>query len=247
MKVGIIVQARMGSTRLTGKVMKDLCGKPVIQHVIERLKQSKKADEIIIATTTLKQDDIIEDQAFELGVKSYRGSEGDVLSRYYHAARDNTLDIIVRITADCPLADPFIIDDLINVLMQSDYNLVANVSPDLSQRTFPRGLDAEVFTFGILEFAFDNAGEDYQREHVTPFIYERSDKICIYKNSTDYSKYRWTLDTEDDLRLIKTIYDYLYKGKHDFYFADVLRLFEIIPELAGINAHVEQKKLRSDV
>lgn len=245
MKIGAVVQTRMGSIRLPGKVMLDICGKPVIQHVIERLKQCKHLDEIIIATTTLGQDDVVVQQAQKLGVKWFRGSEDDVLSRYYYSARENNLDVIVRVTSDCPLIDPFIIDSMIQFYKQNKYDLVANVAPDVRQRTFPRGLDTEIFSFKVLVEAFENAAEKYQREHVTPYIYEKSDKIYYYKNSLDYSKYRWTLDTEEDLQLIKSIYCYLYKETHNFYFEDILNLMKKHPELAKINGHVEQRKIKN--
>lgn len=242
-KVVAIIQARMGSTRLPGKVMKDLFGKTVLAHVIERVKQSKEIDEIVIATTTLEKDDAIVKEAKKCGVKYFRGSEEDVLSRYYYAAKENNADIVVRITSDCPLIDPIIIDSIVKFYKENDYDIVTNAGIDLSQRTFPRGLDTEVFSFKVLEKAFNNAKENYQREHVTPYIYENSNKIYYYKKDIDYSKYRWTLDTEEDFQLIKSIYQYLYKGKHDFYLDDILELFNKYPVLVKINAHVEQKKI----
>lgn len=244
MKTGIIVQTRMGSTRLPGKVMLDLCGKPVIRHVIERLKQSRLADDIIIATTTSENDDIIVEQACKEGVKHFRGSEEDVLSRYYNAAKDNKLDAIVRVTSDCPLIDPIVLDNIVECYKNNDYDIVTNAGSDATKRTFPRGLDTEVFSFAVLEKAFKNACEKYQREHVTPFIYENSTKILYFLNTADYSKYRWTLDTSEDFELIQKIYLFLYKGVHNFYMRDILNIFELHPELAGINAHVEQKKLK---
>lgn len=244
MKVGAVVQARMGSTRLPGKVMLDICGKPIIYHVIERLKQCKNVDEIIIATTILKQDEIIVEEASKNNVKFFRGSEEDVLSRYYHAARENSLDVIVRVTSDCPLIDPLIIDKVVDCFTTNECDMATNVSIDLSMRTFPRGLDVEVFSFESLEYAFKNANKKYQREHVTPYFYENSNRIIYYKNDADLSEYRWTLDTDDDLKLISFIYKYLYRGKHNFYFRDVLKLLEEHQEMKNINAHVEQKKIR---
>jgi spore coat polysaccharide biosynthesis protein SpsF len=243
MKIGAVVQTRMGSTRLPGKVMLDIYGKPVIQHVIERLKQSKYLDEIIIATTTHTQDDVIVEQARKNSVKWFRGSEEDVLSRYYYAAKENNLDIVVRITSDCPLIDPFVIDEMIDFYKKNNYLMVTNAGTDLSQRTYPRGLDVEIFCFEVLQDAFHNASENYQREHVTPYIYETSNKIYYYKNTIDYSKYRWTLDTEEDFELITVIYKCLYRRKHDFYLNDIIKLLEQNPAYTKINAHVEQKKI----
>ncbi|TJX68845.1 acylneuraminate cytidylyltransferase [Soehngenia saccharolytica] len=244
MKIGAIIQARMGSTRLPEKVMKRIQGKTVLGHVIERVRQSKLIDEIIIATTTNEQDRIIESEALGYGAKVFRGSEDDVLSRYYYAAKENNIDIIVRITSDCPLIDPMIVDEIIEFYNDHDFDIVTNAGNDLSNRTFPRGLDTEVFSFHFLEKAYNNATEKYQREHVTPYIYETSTNVFYYKNKTDYSKYRWTLDTEEDFELIKRIYDNLYHGVHDFYLNDIIKLFDKMPELYEINAHIEQKKIK---
>ncbi|QIB27498.1 cytidylyltransferase domain-containing protein [Caloranaerobacter azorensis] len=243
-KVVAIIQARMGSTRLPGKVMKDLFGKTVLAHVVERVKRSKEVDEIVIATTTLEKDNVIVKEAEKCGVKYFRGSEDDVLGRYYYTAKDNNADIVVRITSDCPLIDPIIIDSIVKFYKENDYDIVTNAGIDLSQRTFPRGLDTEVFSFKILEKIFNNAKENYQREHVTPYIYENSNKIYYYKNDVNYSDHRWTLDTEEDFKLIKEIYRYLYKGEHNFYMEDILKLFKEKPELKKINIHIEQKKVK---
>lgn len=242
-KVVAIIQARMGSTRLPGKVMKELCGRTILAHDIERVKQSKFIDEIVIATTKSKNDDVIVKETFKNEVKVYRGSEEDVLSRYYEASIENNVDIVVRITSDCPLIDPFVIDEIIKFYLENDYDLVTNAGSDLSQRTYPRGLDTEVFSMDILKQAYENAKEKYQREHVTPYIYENSKKIYYYKNEEDYSKYRWTLDTEEDFELIKEVYKNLYKGEHDFYFKDILKLFKEKPELYDVNKHVVQKDI----
>lgn len=243
-KVVAIIQARMGSTRLPGKVMKKIAGTTVLSHVIQRIRQSKLIDEIIVATSILEQDDVLAKEAVKCGIKSFRGSEDDVLSRYYHAAKNANADVIVRITSDCPLIDPFVVDDLVKYYKENDYDMVTNAGLDLSQRTYPRGLDTEVFSFEILEEAFNTATKDYQREHVTPYIYENSNKIYYYKNHIDYSDHRWTLDTEEDFVLISKIYECLYKGQHNFYMADILRLFEQKPELKRINAHVEQRRIK---
>lgn len=241
MKIGVIIQARMGSTRLTGKVMKDLEGKTVLEHVINRVRQSKMIDEIIIATTIHDRDDVIETEALGCGVKAYRGSEDDVLARYYYTAKENDLEVVVRITSDCPLIDPKVLDEIIQCYVSNDYDIVSNAGSDLSKRTYPRGLDIEVFSFRVLENAFTNAKETSQREHVTPYIYENSIGVYYYKNDIDYSKHRWTLDTDEDFKLISEIYKHLYHGEHNFYLSDIVKLFEVKPELFNINAHIEQK------
>ncbi|GAA4068767.1 glycosyltransferase family protein [Amphibacillus indicireducens] len=243
MKIGAIIQARMGSTRLPEKVMKNLQGKTVLEHVIERVRQSKLIDEIIIATTTHERDAVIESEALRCGVKAFRGSDDDVLSRYYYAAKENNLDVVVRITSDCPLIDSVVLDEIVKFYLENNYDIASNAGSDLSNRTYPRGLDTEIFSFEVLENAFNNAKEKYQREHVTPYIYETSDSNYYYKNSVDYSKYRWTLDTDEDFELISEVYKHLYHGTHDFYLSDIVRLFEKMPELYEINAHIEQKKI----
>jgi spore coat polysaccharide biosynthesis protein SpsF len=243
MKIAAIIQARMGSTRLPGKVMKDLFGETVLSHVIKRVKQSKLIDEIIIATTVNNTDSTIVTEAKSCGAKVFQGNEDDVLSRYYYAAKENNIDVIVRITSDCPLIDPFIIDDIIEYYLKGNFDLVSNAGADLTQRTFPRGLDTEVFAFKELENAFLNSSKDYHREHVTPFIYENSLNIAYFKNSVDYSKYRWTLDTLEDYKLIYEIYNRLYKKKHDFYLKEIIELFNRNQSLFHINKHIEQKKI----
>ncbi|MBS4537824.1 glycosyltransferase family protein [Clostridium sp. D2Q-11] len=244
-KVIAIIQARMGSSRLPGKVLLDICGKSVLEHDILRIKQSKEIDQIIIATTESPNDDDIVKEVNRLGIKVFRGSEEDVLSRYYHAAKENNGDIIVRITSDCPLIDPKIVDEIIKFYKDNDYDIVTNGGADLSKRTYPRGLDTEVFTFKCLEEAYNNAQEKYQREHVTPYIYENDKyKKYFYMNDINYSKYRWTLDTEEDFELIKEIYKYLYNDRHDFYLEDIVRLMKENKELININKDIEQKKIK---
>lgn len=242
-KVVCIIQTRMGSTRLPGKVMLELCGKSVLSHVIDRVKQSKEVDEIIIATTSLEKDNIIEQESINCKVKVFRGSEEDVLSRYYYAAKENNADIVVRITSDCPLIDPIIIDKIIGFYNVNNYDIVTNGGSDLSQRTYPRGLDTEVFSFEMLEEAFKKSNQQYQREHVTPYIYENSDKIFYYKNEIDCSNYRWTLDTKEDFELIKIIYEHFYYQNLNFYLEEIKLFIDNNPEIANLNANIEQKKI----
>jgi spore coat polysaccharide biosynthesis protein SpsF len=241
MKTVVIIQARMGSTRLSGKVMKNLYGKSVLEHDIERVKQCNQIDDIIIATTDHENDTVIAMEAEKCGVKCFRGSESDVLSRYYFAAKENNADIVVRITSDCPLIDPFVTDQVIDFYKTHDYHYVSNGNTDPSKVTYPRGLDTEVFSFKGLEEAYLNAKESYQREHVTPYFYEDGKNVYFYKNNKDYSKYRWTLDTDSDWELIQQIYKHLYKGTHDFYMEDVVKLMEETPELYEINKDIKQK------
>lgn len=244
MKTVVIIQARMGSTRLPGKVMKELFGKTVLEHVVERVKQSIEINEVIIATSTHYHDDVIEMESKKIGVKCFRGSESDVLSRFFYAARENNADIVVRITSDCPLIDPKVMDKVIRFYKQHEYPYVSNGDIDSRLRTFPRGLDTEVFGFKELKEAFLDAKEPYQREHVTPYLYEDGRELYFYKNDKNYSKYRWTLDTEEDWELIKEIYRELYKGEHNFYLEDIIALIEKRPELYDINKDIKQKAIK---
>lgn len=241
MKVGVIVQARYASTRLPGKVLLPLKGHSVLYHDIQRIRQAKRIDEIIVATSTNERDGAIVNEAKSIGVKCFRGSELDVLSRYYLAAKENGLDIIVRITSDCPLIDPHVVDKVIDEFFDNNCDISTNASPDLANRTYPRGFDTEVFSFEKLSEANREASKDYQREHVTPYIYENSIRVNYVKNDIDYSRYRLTLDTSEDYNLICKVYDCLYKGIHDFYLQEIVELLTSKPELIRINQHIEQK------
>ncbi|MBI9014620.1 MAG: glycosyltransferase family protein [Clostridiales bacterium] len=246
MKVTAIIQARVGSTRLPGKVLKELKGHTVLYHVIERVSQSTLIDDIIIATTLNENDDAIEQEAQKCGVKVFRGSEDDVLSRFYLAAENNKSDVVVRITSDCPLIDPNVLDDIINSFIKNDnIEIATNAGADLKLRTFPRGLDVEVFSCKVLKDAYLNAKEQYQREHVTPYIYENSQNIYHHLNNVNYSNYRWTVDTEEDFSLVEEIYHRLYSGKHDFFLKEIVNILRKEPKLCDINAHIEQKKLKN--
>lgn len=242
-KVVAIIQARMGSTRLPGKVMMKLADKTVLGHVITRVMQAEKIDEIVIATTTHKRDNPIVEEAEKYHVNYFRGSEEDVLSRYYHAAREYEADVIVRITSDCPLIDPKLVDDIVVYFLHNNHTLVTNAGHIIKERTYPRGMDAEVFSINILKEAYLKASESYQREHVTPYIYEKRNDIYIYKNEQDLSRYRLTLDTEEDYKLLAKIYDHLYNKRHDFYLEDIIRLLQKYPRLYLINSDVNQKRL----
>lgn len=244
MKVVCIIQTRMGSTRLPGKVLKKICGKTVLEHDIDRLRRVKNIDEIVIATTTHEKDDVIVEEANRLGVKYYRGSENDVLSRYYYAAKENYSEIVVRVTSDCPLIDSEVTEKIIQYYIDNSYkyDYVSNTI----DRTYPRGLDTEVFSFKVLEKAFFEAVSNRDREHVTPYIWDnpRMFKLFQCKNDVDYSNLRWTLDTEEDFNLINKVYSYLYdKKNNDFDMNDILTLYKKHTELRKINENIEQKSL----
>ncbi len=240
-KTCVIVQARVGSTRLPNKVLMDLCGRPVLWHVLNRLRKSQLISGIIIATTILPDDDAIQQFCEENDAAFYRGSSENVLSRYYEAAQKYDVKRIIRITSDCPVIDPVLIDEMIKEFEKSGADYLSNSIV----RTFPRGLDTEIFPFRVLEQVFYEAAKPHELEHVTPYIYQHPElfKLQNFAGEIDYSALRWTLDTEEDYRLIKEIYDALYEENGMFYWKDVLKLFNEKPELAEINRHIEQKKL----
>lgn len=244
MKVVCIIQARMGSTRLPGKVMLDLCGKTVLERVVERVRKVKNIDEIVIATTTKKDDDIIVNKALKCNVKIFRGSEDDVLSRYYFAAKKYNADVIVRITSDCPLIDPAVTESVIDYYLKNVYKF--DYVSNTLERTYPRGLDTEVFSFKSLEKAFAEAILERDREHVTTYIWKNPDvfKLGCYKNDKDYSHLRWTLDTSEDYELIKRIYNYFCSFNNlNFRMIDVINLYKVDNELISINNMVKQKEI----
>jgi spore coat polysaccharide biosynthesis protein SpsF len=240
MKTSAIVQARMGSSRLPGKVLMDLGGETVLARVVNRLRRSMLLDDIVVATTQSASDDVIVSECERLAVESFRGSEVDVLDRYYQAAQVCKADVVVRITSDCPLTDPVVVDEIIAVFhdQQADY------ASNTIVHTYPRGLDAEVVSRTALERARAEARQSYEREHVTPYFYEHPElfRIASCQGSADYSHYRWTLDTPDDLRLIRRIYSRF--GNQDIFgWQEAVALMEREPELAELNSHILQKSL----
>ena len=243
MKVVCIMQARVGSTRLPRKVLKTICGKTILEHDIDRLRRVKNIDKIIIATTVQDRDIEIVKEADRLGVKYFRGSEDDVLSRYYLAAKANDADIVVRVTSDCPLLDSRVTEMTISYLLDNldKYDYVSNTL----EPTFPRGLDIEAFTFESIEKAYNAAKLPREREHVTPYIYTNKDKFRLgcFKNKVNYSSLRWTLDTKEDFEFISVIYDRLYKTNPNFNMEDIIKLLDAEPELIKINENIIQKSI----
>jgi spore coat polysaccharide biosynthesis protein SpsF len=236
-KVVAIIQARIGSTRLPGKVLRLLMGKTILAHVIDRCIAIPSVDEVIVATSTVTGDEAIYEEAIIQGVRCYRGSETHVLNRYYEAARLVQADVIIRITSDCPLLDPTIVEQLIQHFKQTNCDY-ARIGLDV----FPRGLDAEIFTMNALEIAYRNATSEFDQEHVTTYIQNHRDEFLfeIFREGDNCSQYRLTLDTPEDWELIACIYQQLYKG-NIFGWEEVKRLLEEQSELALINAHIEQK------
>ncbi len=232
-----IIQARMGSTRLPNKVMMDFVGNPNLYHVVNRVRKSNLIDKVVVATTVNVSDDKIEEFCTANDISYFRGSENDVLDRFYQCALNHGAsngDRLVRITADCPLIDASIIDEVIKLALEGDYDYASNVEPP----TFPDGLDTEVVKFEVLEKVWDRATLKSDREHVTTYI-RNSDtmfKKANYRNETDQSDLRWTLDENEDYEFIRLIYSHLYPINPDFLKEDVIEYLKANPEISGINS-----------
>jgi len=229
-----IIQARMGSTRLPRKVMLGILGKPVLWHVINRISKSRLIDGLFVATTVNSEDGVIVEFCKSNGVLVFRGSENDVLDRYYLCAKKYNIKDIVRITADCPLHDPNIIDMVINEYLKGDYDYASNTI----EYTFPDGFDVEIFSFIALEDAWKNAKLPSEREHVTPYIRknEKIKKKNIFSNKK-YPIYRCSLDNPEDYEFIKRIYEGI--GKDMFYIDDIINYLRGHQELLKINQHIK--------
>ncbi|MCG2717784.1 MAG: glycosyltransferase family protein [Nanoarchaeota archaeon] len=234
--IGALIQTRMGSTRLPGKILKEVLGEPLLWHLCERLKFSEFIDEVIILTTEKKSDDPIVDFCKVNKLKYFRGSEYDVLDRHYQAAKKFKVDVIVRITSDCPLIDPQVTDRVIKYYLDNKgkFDYVSNCHP----ATYPDGLDTEVISFDILEEAWKNAKKPYEREHVTPYIWDNPEIFRIgnveYKKDVSMEE-RWTLDYEEDYQFIKIVYKNLYEEGQIFSMGDILQLLKESPEIKKIN------------
>lgn len=231
-----IIQARTGSSRLPGKIFMEFSGKPNLHHVYNRVQRSNKIDTIVIATTDKKTDDPVFEFCAKENINCFRGSEDDVLDRFYQCCKQWDLsenDIIVRITADCPLIDPIIIDEVIAFFEENQYDYVSNSM----EPTYPDGLDVEVFSFAALEKSWEAAKLLSEREHVTPYIRnnEALFKIGSYKSNTDLSHCRWTLDEIEDYQLIDEIYKNLYSEDKIFTIEDILAFLNDNPQLKMIN------------
>lgn len=239
MKKLIIVQARMTSTRLPGKVLLLLAGEPMLTRLVERLRRVQRADKIVIATTTNATDEPIAALCDKLGVACHRGSELDVLSRYADAARLHGADVVVRITSDCPLIDPALIDQVIAVYEEGDSDCVSNMLPP----TWPYGMAVEVFSATALAQAHAEATQPAEREHVTPFLYAHPERYRL-RNVTspvDLSQHRWTVDTPEDYELVHRLFEALYPARPHFTLTDILAVLDAHPDWIAINQHIRQK------
>ena len=236
MKVVALIQARMNSTRLPKKVVMEIKSKPMINLLISRLKLAKKINHIVLATTENNLDDKLVESVSNLGVDIFRGSENNVLDRFYKAAKKFKAEIVIRITGDCPLIDPYLVDKLIEDFNFHEEDYLSNAL----KPSFPDGLDCELFTFQALERAWKEADRPHELEHVTPYIYESGKfKIRNFKHLKDLSHHRWTVDEELDFLVIKNVFDYFHP-RIDFKFEEVLNLFNKNPSLFHHNSHIER-------
>ncbi|MCW2243734.1 glycosyltransferase family protein [Azospirillum canadense] len=242
-RVVCISQARMTSTRLPGKVLMNAAGKPLLAHHLGRLSRCRRLDALVLATTVNATDDPVADLAGTLGVPVFRGSEHDVLSRFAGAAAMAGADVVVRVTADCPLIDPALVDRVVTALLESDPPL-DYVSLDVTR--YPRGLDTEVFTRAALDEAAANATDPAEREHVTAHIYRRPDRFRLgapLQPDGDAVDQRWCVDEQSDLDLVRTLLGALLPEKPDFGWQDCCKLLDQHPDWADINRAVRQRTL----
>ena len=243
----------MNSTRLPGKVLMPVFGKPLLAYALERLQRVENADSLIVATSNLTVDDAIATFCSDFGVDCYRGSETDVLDRYYQAARSVAAERLVRVTGDCPLIDADVVSTVIDAFdaangiqkMGGQQAITVDYLSNTLDRTFPRGLDVEIFSFSALEAAWQEANKADEREHVTPFLYRHPERFRLqqYRQAINRSHLRWTVDTPEDFQLISLILNELYPEKPDFTQDNILQLLDKHPGWLAINAHIEQKSL----
>jgi len=245
MKVVAIIQARMGSTRLPGKVLAPLQGEPLILRVIQRAQRIPRVDRVIVATSNAPRDDVLVDRLVESSVEIYRGSEDDVLARYQEAAAAAEADVVVRITGDCPLICPSVSGAVVQDFLE--HSASCDYASNTRIRTFPRGLDTEVMSAGALARAFREATSPSDREHVTPFIWRNPDAFALrdWVDPVDRSHFRLTVDTPEDLSLAERLYEALHPRDPFFDYAAILECLTRHPEWAGINQGIEQKPVQA--
>ena len=259
-RVIAIIQGRMSSSRLPGKILADIAGQPMLQRVYIRTSRAATVTETIFATTTDATDDPVAEYCDFSGIPFTRGSLFDVLDRYYQAAKNAKAEVVVRVTADCPVIDPALIDDVVKTLLDGEYDFVCNRLPPPWHRTYPIGLDVEACTFKVLAKAWKAAKEPQHREHAMPYFYEgveltrqsrtletgvspRGFNVALLHHTTDFGDYRWTVDTPEDLEFMRRVYS-RFDGRDDFSWKEVLNLVHDEPELMEINAGVQHKTLK---
>lgn len=261
--VTAIIQGRMSSSRLPGKILADIAGQPMLQRVFLRTSRAAVVTETIFATTTDPSDDPVAEYCDFSGIPFTRGSLYNVLDRYYQTAKQANADVVVRVTADCPVIDPGLIDNVVKTLLETRdwrFDFVANRLPPPYRRTYPIGLDVEACAFHVLEKAWKEGREPQHREHVMPYFYEgvelsavsrqlstgvsaRGFHIALLNHTTDFGDYRWTVDTPEDLEFIRQVYN-RFHGRDDFTWKEVLDVVHDEPQLMQINARVRHKTLK---
>ncbi len=243
MNVATIVQARMGSQRLPGKVLMDISGRPMLFHVVERLRQANSAGEVVVATTTSEADQEIVSFARDVGVKSFVGSEMDVLERFVLAAEVERADLVIRVTGDCPLIEPTIVDEMVHAHLASGADYTGN----LARRTLPRGLDAEVVATQVLRRIHRMDLEPRHREHVTPFIYENPASFRVHhfevQGKLRRPELRLCVDTHEDLLLMREIYRRFYLPGQVVDISAVIRWLDVEPQWRHVNIDAEQEHM----
>lgn len=246
MRTIVLVQARMGSNRLPGKHLKEVLGKPLIAYLFERLHRIQRKPLVVLNTTVQPKDDILAQWAADHAIPFFRGSEEDVLLRYFHAAQAFSADSILRICGDCPLIDPAVIDKVLDYFIVHSPHL--DYVSNTLQRTYPRGMDAEIFSMDALKVAVNEAHQSEEREHVTPYFYRHPDQFHLANVAfdEDMSKYRWTVDTEEDFALVSKLIEELYPKKNTFTLADLVECMCLHPQWYSINSTIQQKKLTDE-
>lgn len=242
MNTVIIVQARLGSTRLPGKILMQAAGKTLLEHVVLRLRRIRNANRVVIATTVNPNDLPIVDLCGKLGVDCFRGSEEDVLDRFYQAALEYGAENIVRINSDCPLIDPAVAEKVIQHYLDRRDRL--EYAANILASSYPIGMHTEIFPFRVLEEAWRESKDPMERENVTPFIYRNPGRYRLGSvvDDRDLSHHRWTLDYPEDFALISAVIEALYPVKPDFGMEDVLALLDKNPDLAAMNSHIKKQQ-----
>ena len=235
-KVVAIIQAHMSSSRLPGKIMKDLCGEPALYRMIERVRQAKNIDNVVVATSTLACDDVIIEACEKWGVDTFRGSDHDVLERYWGATQAYPAGTYVRLTSDTPLMDPAYLDKRIQYFWDNDYRYVTG-----DERQLEGTMHCEVFTYELMKETHDNATEGYEHEHVTPYMYTRQDSWHAMTSKYVGIQYRLDLDTPEDYEVIKAVYEALYQPGNQFNTKQIVEFLDAHPEISAINSEIVQK------
>ena len=238
MNLHCIVQARMASSRFPNKVLKKIGNYFVIELLIKRLSLSKLINKIIVATSENKSDDILVDFLKKMGISIIRGSEDNVLQRYNKAQNRFKSDIIIRITGDCPFIDSKLVDEMLDLYLNSNFDYISNINPP----SFPDGLDVEIFSSQVLKTIYELASNKFDLEHVTPYILKNSKfKKYNFKNKIDYSKYRWTLDEPVDLKVLNKLFN-LVGNRYDFFWKDILKYPSVTDKLSILNSNITRNE-----